>query len=277
MASDNRIEIENINGNSQSTTLICHNPHKWIPTRSRSGEYRVFSSSYGGGLVQGDHVNIDINVLENAHLCIQSQGNQHVYKNVLSQSKVIQKYSINLSKKSKLAILTDPVVLHQGADFSQSISINIDRTSEFLIIDSFTSGRHECGESYLFNTYDSSLAINIDNKLSMLENFGLEPHKQPCQHHSSCSHYTYFVNIYGFGVDAELWLKRCWNFGSLPEKKRINELNSQNHKEYPQICFSFNHDDETGLIQARCFAEKRFHLDFFIQQLISTSEYFFNN
>ena len=130
MASDNRIEIENINGTSQSTSLVCQNPHKWIPTKSHFGEYRVFSSSYGGGFVQGDNVNIDINVNKNAHLCVQSQGNQHIYKNALSQSKVIQKYSINLSRKSKLAILTDPIVLHQGSDFSQSLSIIVSSCSE---------------------------------------------------------------------------------------------------------------------------------------------------
>lgn len=276
MFSNNVLDVENIQGKSTSTTLVCQNPHKWIPTKSTFGEFSVFSSSYGGGLVQGDHINIDINVKENARLCIRSQGNQHVYKNNQSSLNVVQNTTIELSKSSRLAILTDPVVLHQDANFSQSYSVKLDQTSEFLIIDSFTSGRNECGESFLFNDYRSCFSFEIDQQLSMLDSFGLQPKTDPFNASSSCGRYQYFISIYCFGAHAEQWLNSCWKFNTINEMRRVNELKSSHDHDHPQFCFALSRDQESGITQARCYAEKRCYLDDFIHQLSSNSFFLFN-
>lgn len=276
MPSENVIDVENIHGKSISTTLVCQNPHKWIPTKSVCGEFSVFSSSYGGGLVQGDHVNIDINVHANAHLCIRSQGNQHVYKNNGSSLKVIQNMNIHLANDARLAILTEPVVLHQKADFHQSYCIKLDRKSEFLLIDSFTSGRNECGEAFLFKDYRSELSFEVDQEIVMLDHFGLQPSSQPLNASSSCGRYHYFVHIYCFGQRAERWLNSCWTLKSLNEMKRVHELQTTQQPDHPPFCFGLNCDQESGIIQARCYAEKRCFLDDFIDQLTSKSYFLFN-
>ena len=86
-----QLKVEWSGQKNVATQMLNDGPIKWIPTSSRKDEFRVFTSTYGGGYVQNDQVNIKIVVGENAKLSLESQANQHIYacehqKNMIKQS-----------------------------------------------------------------------------------------------------------------------------------------------------------------------------------------------
>ncbi|PFH54785.1 hypothetical protein AMATHDRAFT_134638 [Amanita thiersii Skay4041] len=165
----------------------------------------VYVLTYGGGLVGGDKLNLNINVKDGGILVLLSQGSTKVFKSrpeqrlasvarpindfpeIASPAVTAHLLDVNVATDSILLVLMDPVTCFRGASYSQvqTFRLEDDQTS-LLVLDWLTSGRKMLGEEWAFSRYYSSNEIWVANKRVMRDVMLLEeddvkqvPHDPP--------------------------------------------------------------------------------------------------
>ncbi|ESO85160.1 hypothetical protein LOTGIDRAFT_130704, partial [Lottia gigantea] len=117
----------------------------------------VYPISYGGGLVEGDEINIDINVEEYCAAVITTQESTKVFEcNNNLKTKQVMRYSVR--KGGLLCVLGDPVVCFKDADFSQIQVVKMSHGSSLVLLDLISAGRIARGECWQFTRYLVSIA-----------------------------------------------------------------------------------------------------------------------
>ncbi|KAI0830623.1 UreD-domain-containing protein [Trametes gibbosa] len=126
----------------------------------------VYMMSYGGGLVGGDRVELDVDVQDGARLAILSQGSTKVFKSRPGQrqsaaahaqmrSATTQILDVRISPKGALFLLPDPVTCFCSARYHQIQTFKLAEDSSAVLLDWITSGRKSLGEEWAFSSYYS--------------------------------------------------------------------------------------------------------------------------
>ncbi|XP_006813332.1 uncharacterized protein LOC100369951, partial [Saccoglossus kowalevskii] len=79
----------------------------------------LYPITYGGGLVAGDHIDLDVTVGDGCSVLITTQGSTKVYKSVNNLISM-QGIDAKVNNGGLLAILPDPVVCYQNARYAQT-------------------------------------------------------------------------------------------------------------------------------------------------------------
>ncbi|KAJ1647698.1 hypothetical protein J3B02_003381 [Coemansia erecta] len=131
--------------------------------------------SYGGGIVHGDQIHVDVNVGSGCALMLLTQGSTKIYKNrsgrppsYLKNPRNDAKFDINQSYQTMimdvapgalLCLLPDPVTCFKDALYNQRQAVRLhDCSSSLVLLDWMTSGRMSRGERWDFAKYFS---VNI--------------------------------------------------------------------------------------------------------------------
>ncbi|KAI9135938.1 urease accessory protein UreD, partial [Paraphysoderma sedebokerense] len=122
----------------------------------------VFLLSYGGGLVSGDHIHVDVICKENARLVLTTQGFTKIFKhrryrvNVDTLGVTKSTIKVSLSRNSFLFLLPEPISLFRDSKYHQRQEFRVHLDSNLVVLDWFTSGRECYGdEVYLFDEFKS--------------------------------------------------------------------------------------------------------------------------
>ncbi|RDX50421.1 UreD-domain-containing protein [Lentinus brumalis] len=133
----------------------------------------VYMLSYGGGLVGGDRVQLDVEVYDGARLALLSQGSTKVFKarpgQRLSarsklQSVTTQRLTVRVAPESALFLLPDPVTCFRAAKYEQVQTLHLCKDSSAVLLDWITSGRRSLGEKWAFSQYFSLNEVWIEDK-----------------------------------------------------------------------------------------------------------------
>ncbi|ELT97296.1 hypothetical protein CAPTEDRAFT_223530 [Capitella teleta] len=123
----------------------------------------IYPISFGGGLVEGDCIDVSLSVGDECVAVYTTQASTKVYHcNEGKQTK--QKTKCCLGNGAFLAMLPDPVVPFKNADFSQSQNFEMSSSSNLVLLDWVTAGRVARKEVWDFNRVASSYLIEIDGK-----------------------------------------------------------------------------------------------------------------
>ncbi|KAJ1813250.1 hypothetical protein LPJ56_005226, partial [Coemansia sp. RSA 2599] len=131
--------------------------------------------SYGGGIVHGDQIHVDVSVGSGCALLLLTQGSTKVYrhragrppsylKNDRNDAKfdIHQTYQtmiVDVEPGALLCLLPDPVTCFKGALYNQRQAVRLhDCSSSLVLLDWMTSGRMSRGERWDFAKYFS---VNI--------------------------------------------------------------------------------------------------------------------
>jgi len=135
--------------------------------------------SYGGGLVGGDHIKLNINVKDRCRLLLLSQGSTKVFK-----TRPGDRLSTRLRGQSThaapnvttyvaeatvapggvLFMLPDPVTCFRAASYSQTQRITLAGDASLVLLDWVTSGRKSLGEEWVFSRYHSLNEVFLDGR-----------------------------------------------------------------------------------------------------------------
>ncbi|KAF8140373.1 UreD-domain-containing protein [Boletus edulis] len=152
------------------TELSATYPLKLLsPKLAQDAVAIVYVLSYGGGLINGDHVKIDVNVKDGCKLVLLSQGSTKVFKTRpgdrpstrLGQpthtAPNVTTYvtEATVAPGSALFLLPDPVTCFRAAAYSQTQRITLSRDASLVLLDWVTSGRKSMGEEWVFSRYHS--------------------------------------------------------------------------------------------------------------------------
>ncbi|KAI0660386.1 UreD-domain-containing protein [Cubamyces menziesii] len=169
-----RIVVRNDGFSNVFSELSAAYPLKLLsPQLSSSNVSVVYMLSYGGGLVGGDQIQMDVEVLHGAHLALLSQGSTKVFKtrpgqrlSARTESNLTtrQRLQVHVSSKSALFLLPDPVTCFSAARYHQTQVFRLAKDSSAVLLDWVTSGRKSLGEDWAFSRYYSVNEVWIDDQ-----------------------------------------------------------------------------------------------------------------
>ncbi|KDQ12931.1 hypothetical protein BOTBODRAFT_34072 [Botryobasidium botryosum FD-172 SS1] len=158
----------------------------------------AYMMSYGGGLVSGDQVELDVDVGAGTSLLLLTQGSTKVFKSRQSAyltpplsptldgkapspedketrtAATTQKINFTISPDALLLLLPDPVTCFRDSSYSQLQTFHLEPGASAAILDWFTSGRMSRGEQWDFERYRSANEVFLDGKRIMRDVMLLE-------------------------------------------------------------------------------------------------------
>jgi len=103
--------------------------------------------TFGGGLVGGDEVELDIDVEPSATLVVFTQSSTKVFRGSSCQI-------LRANVEGTLVVLPDPVSAFAGARYTQRIDIALAPNGACVVLDGFTSGRAAFGDRWAMTALD---------------------------------------------------------------------------------------------------------------------------
>jgi urease accessory protein len=164
--------IARIGARSVVTRAFASSPLRLLMPRNHGRAAWVYTSTYGGGLVDGDALRLDVDVGANAAALLATQAATKVYRSPGGTSMTM---AARVDDGGLLAVLPDPVVCFRGSVYRQDQRIDLAASASLLLTDWLTSGRHASGERWSFDRYASRLAIWIDGRRVTLDSVTLDP------------------------------------------------------------------------------------------------------
>jgi len=153
------LRVTRVGARSVVTRARAASPLKLLTPRNHGHAAWVFTSTYGGGLVDGDAMVLDVEIDEGASALISSQASTKVYRSPRGVSSVLH---ASVAPGGTLVVLPDPVVCFAESSYHQSQHFDLAGDASLLWLDWMTSGRRAHGERWVFDTYRTRLAIQVN-------------------------------------------------------------------------------------------------------------------
>lgn len=118
--------------------------------------HTVFLLTYGGGIVAGDSIDLDVNLNSQTRLLLLTQGSTKIFKTVDPQVVSHQRMNVRVENGAALLYLPDPVQPFAQTAFSQSQIYYLNQgQGSMCVCDWVTSGRSARGENWDIYEYKS--------------------------------------------------------------------------------------------------------------------------
>ncbi|KAF2126419.1 urease accessory protein UreD [Dothidotthia symphoricarpi CBS 119687] len=118
--------------------------------------HTVFLLTYGGGIVAGDSINLDVRIDSRTRLILLTQGSTKIFKTPDPQLISRQHMTVRLQRDSALVYLPDPVQPFAQTAFAQSQIYHLENgEGNLCVCDWVTSGRSARGENWDIHEYKS--------------------------------------------------------------------------------------------------------------------------
>lgn len=113
-----------------------------VPTfPAQTGGASVCLVTFGGGLVDGDRIAVDVVVERGATLVLFTQASTKAFRGTTEQT-------LRARVAGTLVVLFDPVACFAGARFTQETAIALEDDGACVVLDGLTSGRPAYGERW---------------------------------------------------------------------------------------------------------------------------------
>lgn len=172
-AGHGKIELQQVAGKTAITHCRANSPLKLLTPKSPGSNAWIFSSTYGGGLVGGDEIQLDVAAGPGTRSLLTTQASTKVYRS----EKLVCRQTLNVRADtgSVVASIPDPIVCFTGARFEQRQQFDLAGDAGIMMLDWFTSGRKACGERWAFEKYRSHTEIVVDGKIVFRDVLLLDP------------------------------------------------------------------------------------------------------
>ena len=151
---------------STVTRAYAESPLKWLTPGNSGSAAWVFSASYGGGLVGGDHLALDVQVDAGAAALLSTQASTKVYRSATGAS---TRLAARIGADALLVSLPDPVVCFAGSGYRQTQAFDLAPSGGIVALDWMASGRRGSGERWAFDGYASTTRLHIGDRLALLD------------------------------------------------------------------------------------------------------------
>lgn len=255
------LRVRQVRGVTRSVRVRNVQPLKFLEPQVGRGTARVVLTSYGGGLVQGDHIALHIHAEPDTRLHLATQSNSRVYRNA-GKAAARQDLTARLDANARVLVQNDPLVLHANARFHQHQHWDLDPTANLILLDWFQGGRTDSGEAWAFHEYKSHLRISTDGAPLLLETLRINPDDlNPC----AAARFGYwakgFLVIYFAGHDAQRLARQLDPLAAPNEIHRLQALGKYPPNPVRRVHHSLAHRDDRPLSVFRAIARTRHDYD----------------
>ena len=157
---------------SRVTRAYAESPLRLLLPRNHGVAAWMYTSTYGGGLVGGDRIALDVHVGAGASGYLSTQASTKVYRSAQGATCAS---SFHLERQAFLAVVPDPVVCFQSSRYRQLQRIDLASTADCVLVDWLTSGRRAAGERWAFDEYIAQLDVRVENRLVVRDCQTLRP------------------------------------------------------------------------------------------------------
>jgi urease accessory protein len=131
-------------------TPINHGPGAW-----------VFTSTFGGGLVDGDRLALEIDVGDHAMALVSTQASTKIYR---SPRGTVSTIDTRIGRDALLVMLPDPVVCFAASRYRQGQRFDLADGGNLVLLDWITAGRRAAGERWAFTDYVAQIAVKAGRR-----------------------------------------------------------------------------------------------------------------
>jgi urease accessory protein len=131
-------------------------PLRLLTPRNHGVGAWVYLASLGGGLVDGDHLDVRVDAADGTTCVIGTQSTTKVYR---SPGGCSQRLNARVGDGAALAVIPDPVVCFAEARYSQEVTVDVASAASLVLLDGYGSGRAARGERWRFASYRSKTTI----------------------------------------------------------------------------------------------------------------------
>jgi urease accessory protein len=120
-------------------------PLRLLCPRNAGGAAWTYTSTFGGGLVDGDDVRLRIEVGDGASALVATQASTKAYR---SPSGARQAVEAIVGEDALLVVLSDPLVPFAGARIDALLDVELGRGATLAAVEGLTAGRVALGERW---------------------------------------------------------------------------------------------------------------------------------
>lgn len=147
-------------------------PLRVLTPRNHGRAAWAYTSTLGGGMVDGDAVRLRVEVGPGAAAVLASQGQNRVYR---SMRGCRSELAAEVGEGAFLALLPDPTVCFAGAWYRQKTELRLAPGAAAVAVDVLASGRSARGERWAFRRYQGELSLCSGDRLLLAERLLLDP------------------------------------------------------------------------------------------------------
>ena len=144
------------------TRAIAASPLRLLHPKNSGTAAWVYAATYGGGLLGGDTIDLDVSIAPGASALLSTQASTKVYR---SAAPAAQQLRARAGDDSILVLLPDPVTPFAGSSYRQAQHIDLSPRANLVAIDWMTAGRVSSGERWQFTSYESGTWLRRDGRV----------------------------------------------------------------------------------------------------------------
>jgi urease accessory protein len=150
----------------------ANSPLKLLLPRNHGRGVWAYLASFGGGLVDGDSIHVEVDVGARATGLLSTQSSTKVYR---SPRGCRQALHARVGEEGLLVLLPDPVSCFAGARYEQETTVTLAPRASVVLLDTFTCGRAARGERWAFDHYLARTLIQREGVPLLLDAVRLTP------------------------------------------------------------------------------------------------------
>ena len=154
------------------TRAIAASPLRLLHPHNSGSAAWVYAATYGGGLLGGDAIDLDVTVGHGASAMLSTQASTKVYRADVPAS---QRLHARVADDSLLVLLPDPVTPFASSQYVQEQRLDIAAGANLIAVDWMTAGRMSSGERWQFTSYESRTWLRREGRLILHEAMALTP------------------------------------------------------------------------------------------------------
>jgi len=143
-------------------SLRARAPLKLLAPRNHGVARWAVVSTYGGGLVDGDVIALDVKVKRGARALVGTQASTKVYRSPRGHAR--QTFVADVDDDALLVVAPDPLVPFAGARYEQRSTIRLAPRASLAWIDVVSCGRAARGERWAFARYAARTRIVVGDR-----------------------------------------------------------------------------------------------------------------
>ncbi len=197
-------------------------PLKLLNPQNHSAAAWVYLASYGGGLVGGDALRIDIVVERGAAAVISTQASTKVYRSARGAS---QQLRAGVADDALLVLAPDPVVCFARSSYAQDVEIRLAERGALVLVDWIGAGRVASGERWQHDHFSSVTQIWRGPRRLLYDSLRLTPEDGNVALRMGRFNTLLTVVVAGLAADAARILQEV---AAMPLEKKSDLLISAN-------------------------------------------------
>lgn len=167
-----------VDGASAVIAAGARQPCSLVTVRPRGACAWVYATSYGGGLLAGDALDLHVDVGDGARLLLATQASTKIYRSDDGRI-ATQSFAVTVGDGAVLLHLPEPVTPFAGSRFRQDQRIACPPGAGLCWIDGVTAGRAARDERWLMSAFRSRLELRCDGMLRFLDTTDLTAGRRP--------------------------------------------------------------------------------------------------